>query len=82
MMEVQRKRVISRNGVPFAHLCLVLQQRLVLLCRLQPAHPFPETKVVLGNCWLHFDKLPFLSLLTLPASTSQGISARISPSDV
>lgn len=81
LVETQRKRVTSRNHVPFTHSCSVLQQRLALLYRLQPARSFPGNKVVLGNCWFRFNNSLFLSLLTLPGCSSQNVSARISLSD-
>lgn len=61
LVEVQSGLATSRNDLPFAHLHLLLWQGPAHVCRLQLAHSSPETKLVLGNCWFHFDNSPFVS---------------------
>lgn len=61
LVEVQSGLAASRNDLPFAHLHLLLWQSPACVCRLQPAHPSPENKLVLGNCWFHFANSPFVS---------------------
>lgn len=61
LVEVQSRLASSRNDLLFAHLHLLLWQSLACICRLQPANSFPETQLVLGDCWFHFDNSPFMS---------------------